>query len=143
MEAIEPFDFDELISFDYKYLPGFFADSYDLTADDLKDRIEKLHKEYSDEEMKIITDPYHTIEYDELEKKLSHKEKYALLPVWFLNYRYLDKTYTFIMNGQTGEVAGIPPVSLVKRIVMGVGILALLAIIVKAITSLILWGVVG
>ena len=29
MEAIEPFDFDALIPYDYRYLPGFYADRYD------------------------------------------------------------------------------------------------------------------
>ena len=143
IEAIEPFDFKELVPFDQKYLPGFFADSYDVTAEDLKDKIDKLLKEYSDEEFNAYTANYETVKYDVMEGTMGHTEKYALLPVWFMNYRYLDKTYTFIMNGQTGEVAGTPPMSLVKRIVMGMGILALLTIMVKTISSLILWGIVG
>ena len=30
----------------------------------------------------------------------------ALLPAWFLTYRYKDKPYTVIVNGQTGKLAG-------------------------------------
>jgi hypothetical protein len=36
---------------------------------------------------------------------------YALLPVWLLNTVYRGQTYTFAMNGQTGEFVGDLPVS--------------------------------
>jgi LSD1 subclass zinc finger protein len=37
--------------------------------------------------------------------------KHVLLPVWISAYRFRDKTYRFLVNGQTGEVAGESPVS--------------------------------
>jgi len=37
--------------------------------------------------------------------------KHVLLPVWISAYRFRDKTYRFLVNGQTGEVAGDSPVS--------------------------------
>lgn len=36
---------------------------------------------------------------------------YMTLPVWFMNYRHGGKNYNFAINGQTGKVAGIYPVS--------------------------------
>lgn len=44
-----------------------------------------------------------------------------LLPVYLLSYRYGDKVYRFLMNGQTGRIAGDRPLS-VSRIVTAVGI---------------------
>jgi hypothetical protein len=38
------------------------------------------------------------------------KFKHVLLPVWVSAYRYKDKTYRFLINGQTGEVAGESPI---------------------------------
>ena len=32
-----------------------------------------------------------------------------MLPVWFMTYNYNDKMYEFALNGQTGKLAGIPP----------------------------------
>jgi hypothetical protein len=32
------------------------------------------------------------------------------MPVWILNTKYKDKTYTFAMNGQTGKLVGSLPV---------------------------------
>ena len=34
---------------------------------------------------------------------------YALLPVWFLSYKYRNKYYYFAMNGQTGKFVGSLP----------------------------------
>ena len=34
-----------------------------------------------------------------------------LLPVYLLSYRYRNKLYRFLMNGQTGKVAGSKPLS--------------------------------
>ena len=39
------------------------------------------------------------------------KFKHVLLPVWISAYRYRDKPYRFIINGQTGEVSGQSPKS--------------------------------
>ena len=35
--------------------------------------------------------------------------QYIMLPVWFMTYRYNGKVYEFALNGQTGKLAGTPP----------------------------------
>jgi len=40
--------------------------------------------------------------------------KHVLLPVWIAAYRYREKVYRFLFNGQTGEVVGKAPWSLYK-----------------------------
>ena len=45
MEAIEPYNYKELVPYDYKYLPGFFADRYDQSDEQLKKRAkDSCHK---------------------------------------------------------------------------------------------------
>ena len=39
------------------------------------------------------------------------KFKHVLLPAWLSAYRFRDKTYRFLVNGQTGDVAGESPLS--------------------------------
>lgn len=51
--------------------------------------------------------------------------KHVLLPVWISAYRYRDKVYRFLINGQTGEVSGESPKSWWK--------VALLALVVLAV----------
>jgi hypothetical protein len=59
------------------------------------------------------------------------KFKHVLLPVWMSAYRFNDKTYRFLVNGQTGEVAGESPLSWQKVtfLVIGIVILLLLGLI--------------
>ncbi|MGZ3423113.1 MAG: zinc ribbon domain-containing protein [Polyangiales bacterium] len=40
--------------------------------------------------------------------------KHVLLPIWIAAYRYGDKPYRFLVNGQTGEVTGEAPYSFWK-----------------------------
>ena len=65
------------------------------------------------------------------------------MPVWFLHYKYLGKDYEFAMNGQTGEVAGIVPVSRLKKILFFFLVLGATAVIMRLIVGLILGGMVG
>ena len=44
-----------------------------------------------------------------------------LLPIYLLSYRYRDKLYRFLLNGQTGKAAGEKPLSW-RRILAAVGI---------------------
>ena len=37
--------------------------------------------------------------------------KHVLLPLWIATYRWKDKTYRFLVNGQTGKVVGTAPIS--------------------------------
>jgi hypothetical protein len=51
--------------------------------------------------------------------------KHALMPVWISAYRYRDRAFRFLVNGQTGEVVGESPVAWWK-----VALLAILALFV-------------
>ena len=132
MEAIEPFDYKGLIPYDYKYLPGFFADKYDQDVNALKDRAIKRVRDYSGVKFKELNKKYDSVKVKEDKSVLtSMTAHYALLPVWFLQYKYLGKNYYFAMNGQTGEVAGVRPVSLIKKIIFFMILLIVLATVTR------------
>ena len=52
-----------------------------------------------------------------------------LLPIYLLTYRYRDKIYRFLINGQTGKMAGDKPLS-PWRIALAVGLVVVLLVIV-------------
>ena len=52
--------------------------------------------------------------------------KHLLLPLWIAAYRYEDRLYTFLVNGQTGKVVGKRPVSKL-RVALAVALGVLLA----------------
>ncbi|MCR4415926.1 MAG: hypothetical protein NUV77_26220, partial [Thermoguttaceae bacterium] len=60
----------------------------------------------------------------------------VLLPVWILAYRYRDRVFRFLANGQTGRATGTAPLSVGKVLaVVGIVVLAvagLLAIVASA-----------
>jgi len=141
MEIIEPYDYVDLEPFDMKYLAGFFADKYDLSADKLTGRLQKKLKEYVGRIFKDSVKSYNSVsKVVDATRYADPAFHYALMPVWILNYKYLGKTYTFAMNGQTGKVAGEPPVSRVKLLILGMAVLPAAACICRLIGMLILGG---
>ncbi|MBO4636376.1 MAG: hypothetical protein J5685_04440 [Clostridiales bacterium] len=139
MEAIEPFKYKDLRDYDYRYLSGFYADVYDLDNKALEQRLVKRITEYIDEEYKLTVKNYPSPRIVSNKNRIGGiKAEYALLPVWFLHYKYLNKDYYFAMNGQTGEVAGVPPVSVLKRLLLCTTVMTAVALIVKIIAMLFL-----
>jgi len=54
--------------------------------------------------------------------------KHVLLPVWVAAYRYGDKPYRFLVNGQSGDVVGDAPLSVWKITLLVLVILAVIAV---------------
>lgn len=50
--------------------------------------------------------------------------KHVLLPIWSLQYRFKERTYTVLIHGQTGKVVGEAPWSWVKILLFVLGMLA-------------------
>ena len=57
--------------------------------------------------------------------------KYLLVPVWISSFKYKDKIYHLVVNGQTGKVGGRAPVSVWK-------VLLTVALSIGAIVGLVL-----
>ena len=47
-------------------------------------------------------------------KHIIRNSEYALLPVWFLTFRYKNEPYTMLVNGQTGKAVGAVPCNKAK-----------------------------
>lgn len=112
-EAVLPFDSSGLIPFDMAYLSGFQAEKRDIPKEDLIDDIRAETEKYTLEFLKASTSKYDntSIRSKRIEKFTSYW-KYVLFPVWVLTYKDKnDKTYTFSVNGQTGNTCGELPVS--------------------------------
>ncbi len=63
--------------------------------------------------------------------------KHILLPIWSLQYRFGGKTYTVLVHGQTGRVAGKAPISWAKiaALVLGIGLAALIVVGILALAG--------
>ncbi len=123
---LEPFSMTLLKPFDEDYLAGFYSNVTDITYSDLRSSALNRAKEYFEDEAindchvdnpKVI-DSFPSI-------KLSNHMIYAMLPAWFVSFKYKNKQHTILINGDTGKVVcGIPwNKILFYSLLIGLGIL--------------------
>ena len=112
MDAIEPYDFQELKPFSMAYLPGFLADKYDVSADECAVRAEERCRSSAITAMEETVVGYESRIPLRTNVQVEHSQvRYALLPVWLLSTKWKDQIYLFAMNGQTGKFIGDLPIS--------------------------------
>lgn len=111
MDSIEPYDYADLKEFSSSYLPGYLAESFDVSPEECFERC-KLRAENS-----AVNAIVNSVSgYDSVSVKsknlVIHNEKtsYAFLPVWLLSTKWNDQNYLFAMNGQTGKFIGDLPI---------------------------------
>ena len=110
MESIEPFDFSDAVDFQTAYLAGYFADKYDVDAEQSTDRANLRVRTSTEDTFSSTVRGYASVipEYSSIRLQ-NGRAKYALYPVWLLNTSWKGQRYTFAMNGQTGKFAGDLP----------------------------------
>ena len=112
MEAIEPFDYSELVSFDPAYLSGFMADKFDIPSSAGEERILTRARKSVQESLYESLNKFSDVTPLSQKITVNHiKTRYILVPVWILNVPFANSTYTLHMNGQTGAITGKIPSS--------------------------------
>ena len=125
VERLEPWDLDNLLPYNTKYLSGFKSETYQL---DLENGFEQSKAKM---EPKIRSDIRRDIGGDKQQISNMNSRyydttfKHILLPVWMSAYRYNDKVFRFMINGRTGEVQGERPWSVIKIILAVIVVLAI------------------
>ncbi len=111
MDAIEPFDYSELKPFSNAYLPGFYADKYDVGMEESAARADDRAQQTAHDAMRERCAGYETVTDAGGQVFLNRgKVHYALLPVWMLSTKWNGQDFLFTMNGQTGKLIGNLPV---------------------------------
>lgn len=127
MDSLEPFDYREFKPFSMSYLSGFYADKYDVDKAEvlprIRTRLEGGAQSVLLQDVKGYTSVTPRNKRTQIIRTTWH---YTMLPVWFMTYKYRGKNYFFAMNGQTGKVQGILPVSVAKLTALAVGLLVVL-----------------
>jgi len=134
MESIEPFDFKDAVPFNTGYLAGYFADCYDVTAEQSIERANNRIRNSMHSVMQNSVTGYESVQEESCKIRLNNATaKYALYPVWVLNTNWKGKIYPFCMNGQTGKFIGDLPVDesaagkMFAKVAVGVGLVAFAA----------------
>ena len=130
MESIEPYNYEEVIKFDYSYLLGYITEKYSYPKTKLKkDATTKIKNLFIEEMKKDIKGYNNVTEMDNSINIYNFKSSYILLPVWILNIKNNNKIYTFAINGQTGKVSAKIPVNIKKTIILLISLFIIVFII--------------
>jgi predicted RNA-binding Zn-ribbon protein involved in translation (DUF1610 family) len=123
-------DTKSLVPYDDRYLSGFRAESYAIDLDDafaaatqvMLERVRDTIRSDIGGDVQQITSmspQFSSITF-----------KHILLPIWVSTFRYKGKLYRFLVNAQTGQVAGERPYSAWKIALAVLIVLAVVGVIV-------------
>ncbi|MBN2790581.1 MAG: hypothetical protein JXR69_10370 [Candidatus Delongbacteria bacterium] len=127
--ALEPWDLENLVPFDKKYLSGFITEKYQIDLKEGFDIAKKImdgtirsdvRQDIGGNEQRIfqVSTSYNDITF-----------KHILLPVYVSAYAYKNKLFRFFVNARTGEVQGERPVSWLKITFAALVVIAIVATI--------------
>lgn len=131
-ESVFPYQLEELVNFDPRYLSGWKADVYDIAVHEGYEKAEDIMKNAIHDACADLCriDTYRGLEVQTSYSNQSYK--HVLLPLWLCSYVYGKKTWHFLINGQTGKIHGKKPVSAIKVVLL----VLLVLIVVIAIAML-------
>lgn len=134
MESVEPFNAAEQKDFSLAYLAGYQAQRHDVPAEQCKERANaRIRKSVLDRFAQTVQGYASVVPEKNSIRVNQAGVREVLMPVWLLNTRWKDKTYSFAMNGQTGRFIGNLPVSFGKAAGWFIGITAGIALVGGAI----------
>lgn len=108
-QRLEPFIVSNAKPFNPQYLSGYYADVSDETSEDLDYKSTCRAKALFDEQsIKTVSASSKSIVKNRPHCFIKNKD-YAMFPAWFLVFNYMQKSYTLMVNGQTGKVVGAVP----------------------------------
>ncbi|OGO29622.1 MAG: hypothetical protein A2Z16_07255 [Chloroflexi bacterium RBG_16_54_18] len=136
------FDLDDLVDYEPKYLAGLQAHLYDIP---LEKAWENGRQQMREKTKSACLEQTSTPKVRNFSMDLdfaSESWRYILLPIYLNTYRHASKSYTLMINGQSGEIAGQRPVDwnriwLVIAVLLSPGVaLGLLGIITLAVAGI-------
>ena len=116
INVILPYNYKEVCKFNPDFVKGYSVGYYNQTVDSGLKRAKTIadsrlrsmiSSEYSGVDKKVVSLQVETTYSNE-------KFSYLLVPIYFINYKYKDKEYLNLMNGQNGNVGGKFPKSKLK-----------------------------
>jgi len=124
IRKLDRWDLEKMVKYSDRYLKGFKAESYSIDLERGFDFAKGIINET------IRSDIRRDIGGDEQRIHQVNTEysgitfKYILLPIWVVMYRFKDTYFQVLINGYTGEIEGERPFSIIKIVLLIIGILA-------------------
>jgi len=130
LESLSPWNTQNLIPFNLKYLLGFIAREYTISLRDGYSRAKiKMERVIDSSIRRDIGGDQQQIHYKDT---LYENEEYknVLFPIYTAEFKWKGEDYIYLINGQSGKVVGERPYSIVKIALLIIFILALIGVAV-------------
>ncbi len=132
LERVYPFETKQLVPYRPQFLAGWKAEEYQIGLE----QASKIGQEIMQGRVRdacareVPGDTQRNLRVQTQFSNLTYK--HVLLPLWIASYRYNNKVFSFMVNGQTGKVQGEAPISWWKVLFTVLIVIALLALIYGA-----------
>jgi DNA-directed RNA polymerase subunit RPC12/RpoP len=111
LDALQPWDLEQLIPYDEHYLSGFRSEYYQVELGEGFDYAKQVMDSLIYRDIAFDIGGDHQRIHQARTRHGGTTYKHCLLPVWSAAFRYKDKPYRFVINGRTGQVQGERPYS--------------------------------
>jgi len=129
LQELEPWDLENLVPFDPKYLSGFITEKYQVDLEGGYGKAEIIMKELIERSVREHIGGDRQKIFSSKTNFANITFKHILLPVYASAYKFQGKVYRFMVNARTGEVQGERPWSKLKIALTAIGVIVLAAAI--------------
>jgi Zn finger protein HypA/HybF involved in hydrogenase expression len=111
MERVYPFNLNELVAYKPDFIAGWQAQAYDINLPTAWENGKNIMREKSRQACRASIRSSHVRNFTMTADFGEEVWRYILLPVYVSAYRFEEKVFQVLVNGQTGVVAGQKPVA--------------------------------
>lgn len=111
VRRIYPFNLNELVRYAPDFLAGWQAQTYELTLPKAWEKGKAEMREQAKHASYAAINSRHVRNFNMTADFGEETWRYVLLPVYVAAYKFENKVYQVMINGQTGKIAGQKPVA--------------------------------
>lgn len=127
LDKIKPYNFKDIYCYNNDFILGYNVESFTDSLDICKSRSEASMKDIVKQQI-LSKYSYDRVARFTMTSDFSEEKfLYNLLPIYKCDYKYKNKNYITIMNGQTGKVGGGYPKSPIKITLFVLFIIAIIS----------------